>query len=62
MSDGTPILTEQRTDRAGTYTCEWYCQPPAQGITHRVTDCTWTPDHKTRKIYAIALGQGRDQR
>lgn len=60
--DCAPILTEQITDSNGTYQQEWYCQPPAPGLTYRVTDATWTPDHTVRRIHAIQLGHGRSKR
>lgn len=62
MSEPRPVLTEQVTDAYGTYTAEWHTDPPPPGVTYRVTDSTWAPDHSVRRIYAIAIGQGRDRR
>lgn len=59
---GRPILTEEVTTEDGTYTQQWYCQPPPAGTPYRVTDCTWGDHHTIRRIYAITLGQGHDQR
>ena len=56
MSD-TPIRTEQITDDNGTYTQEWYCQPPPEGNAYHVTRSTWSPDMTVRKIYEIQLGE-----
>ena len=57
-----PVLTEDVSDAYGDYQQQWYCQPPAKGIPFRVTDCTWTPDHKVRKIFEVAIGQGSQRR
>ena len=63
MTDpGTPVLVEQVNDDNGTYEQQWYCQPPPKGVAYLVTDCTWTPDHKVRKIFSVQLGRGIRQR
>lgn len=56
------LLTEQIDDENGSYEQQWFTQPPAPGVTFLVTDCTWSPDRKTRKIYAVSPGRGSEQR
>ena len=58
----TPIITCEVHGSNGEYTEEWYCQPPAAGIVYRVTDCRWSPDFTTRRIFAVSVGQGRERR
>lgn len=59
---GKPVLTEQASDNSGSYEQQWYCQPPAPGVTYMVTDCAWTPDHRVRAIFAVQLGHGGQKR
>ena len=62
MDNGTPLLTYEVHGSNGDYTEEWYCQPPPAGIVYLVTDCRWSPDFSTRRIFAVSTGQGRERR
>jgi len=62
MDYGTPVLTEQASDRQGDYEQQWYCQPPPPGVAFMVTDAAWSPDHTIRRIFAVSFGHGSEKR
>ena len=61
--NGTPVLTEQVAGENGSsYERQWYCTPPPPCVTFLVTDSAWSPDWKTRKIFAVSYGCGSESR
>jgi hypothetical protein len=57
MTDSTMQLGERRKDPFGEYEERWMVEPPAEGVSYRVLEESWSGDYTVRTIWRFALSE-----